>query len=67
MAKRRKEKRFYTYECTITAERYKLTKKVDNQDDLVSIDAYYQLNPDKDDRPLVVKKRLGISDEIIEE
>lgn len=60
MAKRRKEKRFYKYSCTITGESYKLTEHIENTDDLVSVEAYYQLHPDRDDRPLVIKKQLGI-------
>lgn len=60
MAKRKKEKKIYKYECTLTGESYKVTEKAANPDDLVSVKAYYELNPDKDDRPLDVKKQLGI-------
>ena len=63
MAKRRKEKRTYKYQCTITGKDYIRTTKTDKTDDLVSIDAYYQLNPEKDDRTEVVKKRLGVGEE----
>lgn len=60
MAKRRKDKKIYKYECTLTGESYKLTEKAPNPDELVSVKAYYELNPEKDDRPLDIKKRLGI-------
>ena len=64
MVKRRgKEQRFYKYECSLSGEEYKLTKKVDNVEDLTSISAYYQLHPDLDDRPAVIKKQLGITEE----
>jgi hypothetical protein len=60
MAKRRREKQIYVYECTLTGEKYKLTKQAENPDDLVSVKGYYELNPDEDDRPLDIKKKLGI-------
>ncbi len=60
MAKRKREKRYYKYSCTLTGDTYKLTEKIDNTDDLVSVNAYYEMNPEKDDRPLVIKKQLGL-------
>lgn len=62
MAKRRKEKKYYTYECTLTGEPYKLTAKADDPDNLVSVQGYYELNPDKDDRPEVIKIQLGVGE-----
>ena len=44
----------------MSGETYKTTKKVDNTDDLVSVNAYYELNPEEDDRPENIKKELGI-------
>jgi len=58
--KRRKEKMTYNYECSLTGETFITTEKAQNPKELMSIKAYYELNPDKDDRPAVVKKRLGI-------
>lgn len=58
--KRRREKIVYNYECSITNEAFVLTEKAPNPKDLVSIKAYYELNPEMDDRPAVVKKKLGI-------
>lgn len=58
--KRHKEKTIYKYDCSITGKSYKRTEKVEHPEELMSIDAYYQLNADKDDRPAVIKKKLGL-------
>ena len=64
VAKRfRKRKEIFEYECTITGERYKVTKKADNPDDLISVQAYYELNPEEDDRPEKIKKELELNSE----
>ncbi len=61
MAKRRKNfKKIYKYDCPITGETYKVTEEAKNPDDLMSIKAYYDMHPEKDDRPAVVKKELGV-------
>ena len=60
MAKRKKFQQTYTYECTLTGEEFKVTEKAPNPDDLVSVKGYYELNPEKDDRPDHIKKLLGI-------
>lgn len=44
----------------MTGEVYKTTKKAANPDDLVSVNAYYDMNPEEDDRPEEIKKELGI-------
>ncbi len=62
MRKNKKENKIYFYECSITGEKFKRNVKVDNTADLVSISAYYELNPEEDDRPAVVKKELGIKE-----
>jgi hypothetical protein len=64
MAKRRKrnEKKIYKYECTLTGEVYKVTEEAKNPDELMSVNSYYEMNPEEDDRPVVVKKQLGIED-----
>ncbi len=61
MAKRRKEKKTYKYECNLTEEKYILTAKAQNPDDLMSITAYYEMNSEEDDRPADIKKKLGIA------
>ena len=58
--KRRKEKVFYEYECTLTAEKFTTTEKAPNPKELVSVAGYYQLRQEEDDRPAVVKKKLGL-------
>lgn len=63
MAKRRKEKKIYKYECSITGDAYKLTAPAPNPDELVSVAAWYEMNEDKDDRPEAIKKKLGLTKE----
>lgn len=63
MARRKREKKIYRYECTITGESFKRYVEAKSPGDLICVDAYYEMNPDKDDRPAVVKKRLGLSEE----
>lgn len=58
--KRRREKITYNYECSLTGEQYVTTEKAQHPKDLLSVKAYYEMNPDMDDRPAVIKKRLGI-------
>lgn len=58
--KRRRERVTYEYECTMTGDKFVRTEKAPNPKDLISVKAYYELNVDKDDRPAVVKKRLGV-------
>lgn len=60
MAKRRREKTIYKYDCSLTGETYSVTKKVDNPDELLSVKAWYEMNPEHDDRTEDVKKRLGL-------
>ncbi len=59
MAKRGREQRIYKYNCTITNEEFKTTSKVKDTSELVSIRAYYEMNPEEDDRPEAVIKNLG--------
>ena len=60
MKKHRREKQIFEYECSLTGERYKMTARAPQPKDLVSVSAYYELNPEKDDRPAVIKKKLGL-------
>jgi hypothetical protein len=55
---RRKETKTYLYECTLTGEKFKTTREAPKPDELVSVAGYYQLNADKDDRPLKVKIKI---------
>lgn len=58
--KRRREKVTYNYECSLTGEQYTTTERAPQPKDLVSVKAYYEMNPDMDDRPAIIKKKLGI-------
>lgn len=58
--KRRREKITYNYTCSLSGEEYVTTEKAANPKELLSIKAYYEMNPDMDDRPAIVKKKLGI-------
>lgn len=60
---RKKNIQIFRYKCTITEEEYKTTRKAPNPDDLVSVSAYYEMNPEEDDRPEHVKKELGITED----
>lgn len=60
--KKFKEKTIHKYDCTITGKSFKRTEKAEHPDELISVEAYYQLNADKDDRPAVIKKKLGINE-----
>jgi len=47
----KKHREFYKYHCTITNEAYTLTRKAEHPEELVSVAAWYELNPQHDDRP----------------
>ena len=59
MARRKKNIQIFRYECQMTGDVYKTTKKADNPDDLMSVNAYYDMNPEEDDRPEDIKKELA--------
>ncbi len=58
--KRRREKITYNYTCSLTGEEFVMTEKAKEPKELLSVKAFYEMNPDKDDRPAVIKKRLGL-------
>ena len=57
MAKK-KFQQTYVYQCSISEESFVVTEEAPNPKELVSVKAYYELNPDKDDRPEDIKKQL---------
>jgi hypothetical protein len=63
MKRHKKEKITYHYECSLTGEEFVMTTKAQNPKELMSIKAYYELHPENDDRPAVIKKKLGIKDQ----
>ena len=44
----------------MTGDIYKTTREAPSPDDLVSVNSYYELNPEEDDRPENIKKQLGV-------
>ena len=58
--KRRREKITYNYECIMTNEAFVTTEKAPHPKELMSIKAYYEMHPDEDDRPAIIKKKLGV-------
>ena len=67
MARRRHSKQYHKYECTITGESFTRTAKAPNPDDLVSVLAWYEMNPDKDDRPEHIRLNQKLKDPNAEE
>jgi hypothetical protein len=63
VAKRRRGKQFYSYECSITGKKFKRTRKVENTDELMSVHAYYDLHPENDDRPDHIKAQILAAEE----
>jgi len=55
---RKKYKKTYEYKCTITEEAFTTTREAPHPDELISVKAYYQMHPEKDDRPESIKKML---------
>ncbi len=44
----------------MTGDIYKTTREAPSPGDLVSVNSYYELNPEEDDRPENIKKQLGV-------
>ena len=59
MAKRRRRKQFYSYECSLTGKQFKRTREITKTDELVSVSAYYELQPENDDRPDHIKAKIA--------
>lgn len=59
MAKRR-SKRIYRYKCSLTEQEIKVTSEAPQPEELVTVEAYYQLHPEEDDRPESALAQLGI-------
>lgn len=58
--KRRREHITYNYQCSLTGEEFVTTEKAPHPKELLSVKAWYEMNPDQDDRPALVKKKLGL-------
>ena len=60
---RKKQKRIYKYDCTLTGETFKTTREAPHPEELISIKAFYDLNQDKDDRPEHIIVKLKAEEE----
>ena len=56
---RRKHVEIFKYQCPITEQWFKTTKKAKSADDLISVEGYYQMNPEEDDRPEHIKRQVA--------
>jgi hypothetical protein len=59
-SKRKREKVTYNYQCSLTGEEFVMTEKAPHPKELLTVKAFYEMNPDLDDRPAIVKKKLGL-------
>lgn len=63
---KKKIKKVYKYDCTITGESFKTTEEAPHPDELMTVQAFYQMHPEKDDRPLEIKQKVkNLEEEII--
>jgi hypothetical protein len=46
-SKRKREKVTYNYQCSLTAEEFVLTEKAAHPKELLSVKAFYEMNPDR--------------------
>lgn len=60
---KKKIKKIYKYECTITGESFKTTAEAKHPGELTTVSAYYQMHPELDDRPLEVKVKMKAREE----
>ena len=60
---KKKIKRIYKYDCTITGETFKTTEEAEHPVELTTLSAFYQMNPEKDDRPIEVKIKIKAKEE----
>ncbi len=60
---RKQKKQIFRYDCTITGETFKTTKKAPHPEELICVKAFYELNPEKDDRPEAIKKHHSLAED----
>lgn len=60
---KKKIKKIYKYECTITGETFKTTAEALHPGELTTISAFYQMHPEKDDRPTEIKIKVKAKEE----
>lgn len=60
---KKKIKKIYKYECNVTGETFKTTSEAPSPGDLTTVSAYYQMNPELDDRPVDIKIKVKNEEE----
>jgi hypothetical protein len=55
VVKHKKPLKTYTYKCIMTGSSFKTTRQAPNPQELMTVDAYYDMHPENDDRPEVEK------------
>ncbi len=60
---KKKIKKIYKYECNVTGEAFKTTAEAKSPGDLTTVSAYYQMNPELDDRPVDIKLKIKNEEE----
>lgn len=55
---KKKIKKIYKYECNVSGEQFKTTSEAPSPGDLTTVSAFYQMNPELDDRPLEIKVKI---------
>ena len=58
MSRKKRNKKLYFYNCTLTEERFKTTQEAPSPDELLSVNAFYEMNPEMDDRPENIKLEM---------
>lgn len=64
---KKKIKKIYKYECNVTGEMFKTTSEAPSPGNLTTVNAYYQLNPEQDDRPTDIKLKIKTQEEEAED
>lgn len=60
---KKKIKKIYKYECNVTGEVFKTTAEARSPGDLTTVSAFYQMNPELDDRPVEIKLKVKNEEE----
>lgn len=60
---KKKIKKIYKYECNVTGEVFKTTSEAPSPGDLSTVSAFYQMNPELDDRPVDIKLKVKNEEE----
>jgi hypothetical protein len=60
---KKKIKKIYKYECNVSGETFKTTSEAPSPGDLTTVSAFYQMNPELDDRPMDIKLKIKNEEE----